>query len=168
MAETQSITEQLASHCLEDQSFLQVLLNTGALPEGWAARYLELLAIAKTQYADKDLWPRQFAEAAYCVSVYCPKRYSDWQRLTGGGINLETEQTIREIRWAADDLLFRSSGDTTQDAEGPARRQASGKTAPDAPACGEERPQGGRRDCVHGRRRRDYKDVHTAGDETVG
>jgi len=116
MAEEQSITKQLSRHCLEDLFYLQVLLNTGALPEGWATKYLELLAIAKAQYAERTTWPREFVAAAYCVSVYCPKRYKDWQDLTGGS-NLETEQVMRKVRWVADDLMFSGSIDLS---DGPA------------------------------------------------
>jgi len=118
MTEAESITKQLAKHCLEDMSYLQVLLNTGALPEGWASKYLELLASAKAEYAEKDLWPRELVGAAYTVSVYCPKRYRDWQRLSDGKENLETEQVMRDIRWAADDLLispFLTANDETND-----------------------------------------------------
>ena len=105
MPEMDSIAKALAEHCFDDMSYLHSLLNTGALPEGWADRYLELLAVAKTEYAGKAMWPRELAAAAYTVSVYCPKRYRDWQSFNGGGANLETERVMEEIRWAADEFL---------------------------------------------------------------
>jgi len=106
MAEMDSIAKALVEHCFDDMCYLHSLLNTGALPDGWANRYLELLAIAKAKYAEKDMWPRELAAAAYTVSVYCPKRYRDWQHLNGGGENLNTERVLQEIRWAADALLW--------------------------------------------------------------
>jgi hypothetical protein len=92
---------------------IQNLLHTGAFPDGWADRYLAFVGRVSAHYGDESPLPREVLAVIYNSSVYCTKRYHDWQRLTGG-VNDATEGVINKVRWAGDRLVlgrFWRSGD---------------------------------------------------------
>jgi hypothetical protein len=85
---------------------IQNLLRTGALPDGWANRYLAFVEHVSAHYGDSMPFPREVTAVIYNASVYCTKRYFDWQLLTGG-TNEVTETMVNRIRWAGDALVLR-------------------------------------------------------------
>jgi len=98
------------ARCFLDELFskgipLHQLLNQGTFPDGWAARYLAFVDRAKASYGDGEPMPREVSAVIYSASVYCTKRYFDWQRSTGG-VNDSTEATANEVRWAGDRLVL--------------------------------------------------------------
>ena len=84
---------------------LQNLLNTGALPEGWAGRYLAFVERVSAHYGEESPLPREVLAVIYSASVYCTKRYFDWQRLSGG-VNEATEAMVNQVRWAGDRFVL--------------------------------------------------------------
>ncbi len=84
---------------------LQTLLNTGAFPVGWPDRYLQFVERVSTHYGEELPLPREVLAVIYNASVYCTKRYFDWQRLTGG-TNDATESIVNRVRWAGDTLVL--------------------------------------------------------------
>jgi hypothetical protein len=92
---------------------IQNLLRTGAFPDGWADRYLAFVERISAHYGEESPLPREVLAVIYNASVYCTKRYHDWQRLTGG-VNDATEGVVNQVRWAGDRLVlgrFWRSGD---------------------------------------------------------
>jgi hypothetical protein len=87
---------------------IQNLLNTGEFPAGWAERYLAFVERVSTHYGDSMQLPREVFAVIYAASVYCTKRYLEWQRLEGGVVNT-TEAVVDEVRWAGDRLVLRWS-----------------------------------------------------------
>ncbi len=85
---------------------VQNLLRTGVFPDGWADRYLAFVQRVSAHYGDSLLLPREVMAVIYTASVYCTKRYFDWQRLSGGA-NEATEAIVNQIRWAGDALVSR-------------------------------------------------------------
>jgi hypothetical protein len=84
---------------------LHKLLNEGVFPEGWPARYLAFVDRVARHYGEAEPLPREMMAVIYNASVYCTKRYHDWQRLTGG-VNDATEAVVNEVRWAGDGLVL--------------------------------------------------------------
>ncbi len=82
------------------------LLRTGAFPEGWVDRYLAFVERVSARYGEEMPLPREVVAVIYNASVYCMKRYSDWQRFEGG-TNEATEQLVTAIRWAGDAVVLR-------------------------------------------------------------
>src|SRR5262245_19739114 len=80
---------------------IQNLLQTGEFPLGWAERYIEFVQIVSSYYGETAPLPREVAAVIYNASVYCTKRYSEWQRITGG-VNEDTLAKVNEVRWAGD------------------------------------------------------------------
>jgi hypothetical protein len=92
---------------------IQNLLRTGTFPEGWADRYLAFVERVSAHYGEELPLPREVLAVVYNASVYCTKRYFDWQRYNGGA-NDATEGLVNEVRWAGDRLVlgrFWRSGD---------------------------------------------------------
>ena len=85
---------------------IQNLLRTGTFPDGWVDRYLAFVERVSAEYGDSSPWPREVMAVIYNASVYCTKRYFDWQRLSGGR-NDATEAIVNRIRWAGDALVSR-------------------------------------------------------------
>jgi hypothetical protein len=84
---------------------IQNLLRTGAFPDGWSDRYLDFIQRVAAHYGEASPLPRDVLAVIYNASVYCTKRYHDWQRLTGGKNNT-TEGMVNEVRWAGDRLIL--------------------------------------------------------------
>ncbi len=82
------------------------LLRTGTFPDGWVDRYLAFVDRVSAQYGDDLPLPREVMAVIYNASVYCTKRYSEWQRFTGGA-NEVTEALVNKVRWAGDALVSR-------------------------------------------------------------
>ena len=82
------------------------LLRTGVFPEGWVERYLAFVERVSAHYGDELPLPREVVAVIYNASVYCMKRYSDWQRFEGG-TNDATEQLVDKVRWAGDAVVLR-------------------------------------------------------------
>jgi len=80
---------------------LQTLLNTGTFPDGWPERYLNFLDRVAHQYPGRSSLPHAVMAVLYNASVYCTKRYLDWQR-DSGSTNDATEQVVNRIRWSTD------------------------------------------------------------------
>ena len=57
------------------------------------------------RYGESEPLPREVLAVIYNASVYCTKRYHDWQRLTNG-VNDATEGVVNHVRWAADRLVL--------------------------------------------------------------
>lgn len=92
---------------------IQNLLRTGEFPNGWSDRYLAFAERVSAYYGEELPMPREVVAVIYNGSVYCTKRYHDWQRLTGG-VNDATEGVVNQVRWAGDRLVlgrFWRSGD---------------------------------------------------------
>ena len=92
---------------------IQNLLRTGAFPDGWTERYLTFIEQVTAHYGEEIPLPREVLAVIYSTSVYCTKRYFDWQRLTNG-VNDATESLVNQMRWAGDRLMlgrFWLSGD---------------------------------------------------------
>jgi hypothetical protein len=104
MANTQ-VAKLLFEHCVRHGGPTLTLLRTGAFPPGWVETYLQLAEQAESEYTAVAEWPRELITAAYVASVYCEKRYRDW-RAAGGDENLETEASLRRIRWAGDSMVM--------------------------------------------------------------
>jgi hypothetical protein len=85
---------------------IQNLLRTGAFPDGWTDRYLAFVERVSAHYGEELPLPREVLAVIYNASVYCTKRYFDWQRLTGG-TNDATEGLVNQVRWAGDALVSR-------------------------------------------------------------
>ncbi|HEY1686385.1 MAG TPA: hypothetical protein VGG19_16590 [Tepidisphaeraceae bacterium] len=81
------------------------LLQTGAFPEGWPPKYLEFVERVAGDYPPPTPLPHEIMALIYAASVYCTKRYSDWQHLTSG-INNDTEGVVNKVRWAGDRLIL--------------------------------------------------------------
>lgn len=100
---------ELATRLLDDAFVRRVpweaLLTTGSLPDGWADRYRTFLEQAQAVFAGRPQFPREVVGAVYSTSVYCMKRYHDWQLLTGGR-NESTHQMLQRLRWQGDKLLI--------------------------------------------------------------
>lgn len=96
---------------------LQNLLRSGTFPDGWADRYLAFVGCVSAHYGQELPLPREVLAVIYNASVYCTKRYSDWQRHCGGA-NIATEAIVDRVRWAGDQLVL---GPYWQDG-GPGRR----------------------------------------------
>ena len=84
---------------------LQSLLNTGAFAGDWPARYLAFVERVAQHYGESAPMPREVVAAIYSASVYCTKRYQDWQHFTGGS-NDATEAVVNNVRWAGDRLIL--------------------------------------------------------------
>lgn len=84
---------------------IQNLLRTGTFPDGWADRYLAFVERVSAHYGRESPLPREVLAVVYSASVYCTKRYFDWQRHSGG-VNDVTEATVTEVRWAGDRLVL--------------------------------------------------------------
>ena len=82
------------------------LLRTGSFPHGWTDRYLAFVERVSAHYGEELPLPREVLAVVYNASVYCTKRYFDWQRSTGG-TNEETEALVNQVRWAGDALVSR-------------------------------------------------------------
>jgi hypothetical protein len=94
------------------QGILRHLLNHGTFPDGWPSRYLAFVDRVAQGY-ESDRLPREVMAVIYSASVYCTKRYHDWQRLTGG-VNDATQALVDQVRWSGDRLVlgrFWRSGD---------------------------------------------------------
>lgn len=85
---------------------IQNLLRTGAFPDGWTDRYLAFVERVSAHYGEDLPLPREVMAVIYNASVYCTKRYFDWQRHSGG-TNEATEAIVNQIRWAGDALVSR-------------------------------------------------------------
>lgn len=85
---------------------IQNLLRTGAFPAGWADRYLAFVERVSAYYGKESPLPREVLAVIYNASVYCTKRYSDWQRHSGGE-NDATVAIVDQVRWAGDRLVLR-------------------------------------------------------------
>jgi hypothetical protein len=105
-----TLAEELLAHCYggSPRGFIgQDLLNTGRFPDGWVAKYLDLIQDAERQYAHLPNWPRELIAAAYVTSVYCDKRYRDWLSMEPGRKAIaETEASLQRVRWAGDNLIL--------------------------------------------------------------
>ena len=84
---------------------IQYRLLTGAFPDGWTDRYLGFVERVSAHYGEESPLPREVLAVVYNASVYCTKRYFDWQRLTGG-TNGATEGVVNQVRWAGDRLVL--------------------------------------------------------------
>jgi hypothetical protein len=85
---------------------IQNLLRTGTFPDGWTDRYFAFVERVSAHYGEELPLPREVLAVVYNASVYCTKRYFDWQRLTGG-TNDATEALASKVRWAGDALISR-------------------------------------------------------------
>ena len=103
---------------------LQELLNHGTFPDGWPSRYLAFVDRVARRYGESEPLPREVIAVIYNASVYCTKRYTDWQSLTGGA-NAATRGVVDEVRWAGDKLVLGhywrldGTGGTPNPAHGP-------------------------------------------------
>lgn len=84
---------------------IQHLLRTGTFPAGWTERYLAFVERVAAHYGESSPLPREVLAVVYGASVYCTKRYHDWQRFTGGE-NAATEGVVNAVRWAGDRLVL--------------------------------------------------------------
>lgn len=84
---------------------LRNLMRDGALPAEWAARYLAFVERVSAHYGESSPLPREVLAVIYYASVYCTKRYFDWQRHTNTA-NEKTEAIVNAIRWAGDRLVL--------------------------------------------------------------
>ena len=84
---------------------LQPLMRTGRFPDGWPTRYLGFVERVSTSYGQSLPLPREIMAVLYAVSVYCTKRYLDWQRITGESDDA-LEQVVNQVRWAADQFVL--------------------------------------------------------------
>src|SRR5215211_2669080 len=80
---------------------LQDLLRDGAFPDGWVARYVAFVGHVADRYGDVEPLPREVLAVIYNASVYCTKRYFDWQRHSDSA-NDHTEALVNQVRWAGD------------------------------------------------------------------
>jgi hypothetical protein len=83
---------------------LQPLLRSGIFPDGWPARYLAFLERVSEETGDVEPLPREVIAVIYDASVYCTKRFHDWQ--SAGGTNQVTEHMVDQIRWAGDAIVL--------------------------------------------------------------
>ncbi len=81
----------------------QILLSSGALPEGWLIRYEEALQTAIAT-SPPDLWHRSLAQAAHWVSVYLPIRLDAASQF--GHPNPDTLETLRRLSRFTEMCLF--------------------------------------------------------------
>lgn len=81
------------------------MLNHGTFPDGWPSRYLAFVDRVAQRYGESEALPREVLAVIYNASVYCTKRYHDWQRLTNG-VNDATEGVVNQVRWAGDRLVL--------------------------------------------------------------
>lgn len=84
---------------------LQQLLNHGTFPDCWPSRYLAFVDRVAQCYGESEPLPREVLAVIYNASVYCTKRYHDWQSFANG-VNRATEGVVNEIRWAGDRLVL--------------------------------------------------------------
>lgn len=104
-SDTRSLANELLDSTFADGSPLHSLLRTGAFPAGWPERYLLFLDQVKAEFSGEANWPREIVAVVYNTSIYCTKRYHDWQRHTSG-VNEETERLLERLRWSGDDFVL--------------------------------------------------------------
>ncbi len=103
----QTPEELLTVHVSGDHCPCESLLNTGAFPDGWVDRYLDLLSSLAKKYADRDMLPRQTVWDVHFASWYLPIRYNVWCSSTGN-TNDETVGQLGRLRTPTE--LFLAEG----------------------------------------------------------
>jgi hypothetical protein len=84
---------------------LRTLLNHGTFPDGWPSRYLAFVERVAKHYGETEPLPRDVLAVIYYASVYCTKRYQDWQRWASATNDATADAVIR-VRWAGDQLVL--------------------------------------------------------------
>jgi len=87
------------------------ILESGTLPEGWEADYLEQLAMVSKVWSGRTEIPRKIAAAIHAASLYLPLRYDGWRHLNPGlPRNSDTESAIGRIRTSSEFFFMGSLG----------------------------------------------------------
>ena len=108
MPADESIAQQLHNHAFGDDGPTNSLINEGVLPEGWAAKYLQLLETATKEWRDQPMWPRELVAAIHFASWYLNLRYDSWCS-SSGRRNEETECELQSLRSPSEIFLMRGS-----------------------------------------------------------
>ncbi len=98
--------DQLLRSIYQQNLVFSQLLNKGKLPERWAERYLKWVGQVQECFAPDEPLPRSVYALIYNVSVYCTKRYQDWQH-SKGKRDEETERLLIEMRHAGDRVVIK-------------------------------------------------------------
>ncbi|MEM1109268.1 MAG: hypothetical protein AAGH99_11335 [Planctomycetota bacterium] len=86
---------------------LRPILNTGYVSESWVQRYVAFTDRVAAEFGESDPLPGEILAVIYCASVYCTKRYYDWQMLSGRKGVASDPSDIKKIRRAGDRILLR-------------------------------------------------------------
>ena len=108
MPADESIAQQLHNHAFGDDGPTNSLINEGVFPEGWAAKYLQLLETATKEWRDQPMWPRELVAAIHFASWHLNLRYDSWCS-SSGRHNEETECELQSLRSPSEIFLMRGS-----------------------------------------------------------
>ena len=105
MSRKDTIPNELQAHVFGAADPTGYLVETGTLPEGWAAKYRDLVEIARSEWGNEPMWPREIVAAIHFASFYLPLRYDVW-RGDAGTRNEHTERELSGLRTPSEIFLL--------------------------------------------------------------
>jgi hypothetical protein len=118
-SEEAAIAEAIFDLSVGSRCPYQTILDSGAMPAGWAEDYFSQLALVSKTWSKRSEIPMKVATAVHAASLYLAPRYQAWRNFHPGSSNNETDSAIARIRTRSELFLMGPLTPNIQIPDGP-------------------------------------------------